>query len=409
MVNMTFIQRYIEKAENEVIANVNLRKQIGHYPFFIEFCSEQGPIVKIAGREVIMLGSNNYLGMTTHPKVKKAAKKAIDKYGVGSTGSRMLNGTMNIHTKLEKRLANFFSTESCVIFPTGMQANLGGISCFLDKNDWVVSDIQNHASIVDGIRLGKTSKEHKLIYKHNDMQDLGRCLKSIPSNERCLIVTDGVFSMEGDLAHLDIITELAEQYGAGVYVDDAHGIGVFGPNGRGTVAHFGVQKKVDLMMGTFSKSFASIGGFIAASEVLCEWMRHRARSFIFSASSPPASVATVLAVLDIIEKDDSYQQKLWKNTKRLKEGYLKAGFNIGMSESPIIPLIIGDPFTTFQFGKLLLEERPRSVFTNPAQFPATLVGRELVRTSAIATLDYNTIDEAVEIITRKGKELEIIH
>ncbi len=405
---MAFFDKYRERAENELLAEVRMAKELGYYPYFKELCSEQGPVVDICGREVIMLGSNNYLGMTTNPKVKKAAKKAIDEFGVGSTGSRLLNGTMELHVELEKRLANYFGTEEAVIFSTGMQANLGTLSCFLDKDDWVISDEQNHASIIDGIRLGRITSNRKKIYKHNDMDDLKRCLKEIPKGEHALIVTDGVFSMHGDIAPLDVLTELAEQYGAGVYVDDAHAVGVMGPHGRGTAHHFGVQDKVDIIMGTFSKSFASIGGYVAGSESICQWIKHRARSLIFSASAPPASVATVIAVLDIVEKDDSIRKKLWSNTKRLREGYLDAGFDIGSSETPIIPIIVGNDMVTFQFFKNLFEETPRSVYTNPVRAPAVPQGGQLLRTSCQASFEHEVLDEAVEIITKHGKELEII-
>ena len=405
---MAFFEKYKERAETELLAEVRMAKELGIYPYFKELCGEQGPIVNIHGREVIMLGSNNYLGFTTDTRVKKAAKKAIDEYGVGSTGSRLLNGTMEIHVELEKRLAKFFGTEEAVIFSTGMQANLGTLSCFLGKNDWVVSDEDNHASIIDGIKLGGLPSKHKKIYKHNDMEDLERCLKEIPEGKHALIVTDGVFSMYGDIAHVDVITELAEKYGAGVYVDDAHAVGVLGPNGRGTAHHFGVEKKVDIIMGTFSKSFASIGGYVAGSSTICQWIKHRARSLIFSASAPPASVASVLAILDIIEKDDSNRQKLWANTKRLRDGYLAAGFDIGNSETPIIPIIIGEDMPTFYLFKNLFEETPRSVYTNPVRTPAVPDGGQLLRTSCQASFDFDTLDEAVEIITKHGKALEII-
>ena len=408
VVTMTLFQKYEERAKTGLLAQVDFAKELGLYPYFMALCSEQGPIVKFGDKETIMFGSNNYLSMTTNSKVKEAACKAIEEYGTGSTGSRLLNGTMDIHLELEKRLAEFIGTESAVIFSTGMQANLGTLSCLLRKDDWVVSDEQNHASIIDGIRLSKINKKNKLIYKHNDMDSLEKSLKMIPKGQYGLIVTDGIFSMEGDIAKLDEITELAETYGAGVYVDDAHAVGVLGPYGRGTAAHFKVEDKVDITMGTFSKSFASIGGYIAGSDTTCQWVKHRARSMIFSASSPPSAVATVLAVLDIIEKDDSHRQKLWANANRLKKGYLDAGFNIGHSASPIIPLIIKDELKTFTFFKELLAETPRSVYTNPVRTPATPVGHELLRTSCQSSFDFETIDEAVGIITKLGKKLEII-
>ena len=240
------------------------------------------------------------------------------------------------------------------------------------------------------------------------MDDLRRCLKEIPANDSALIVTEGIFSMEGDIAPLNEIVELAEEFDAGIYVDDAHSIGVLGPNGRGTAAHFGLTKKVGITMGTFSKSFASIGGFVGGDETTCEWIKHSARSLIFSASSPPSAVATILGILDIIEKDDSIRQKLWANAKRLREGYLDVGFNIGMSESPIVPIIIGEEYTTFKFFIELLETEPRGVYTNPVRAPATPPGRELIRTSCLATLDNNIIDEAIEILSKTAKKFEII-
>ena len=275
------------------------------YPYFHTIKSEQDPIVEMDNRRIIMLGSNNYLGMTSHPEVKKAAQEAIEEYGVGTTGSRLLNGTMDIHVELEKRLARFVGTEDAVVFSTGMQTNLGALSSLLsDHEEYVISDQQNHASIIDAIKLSRMDPSHKKIFKHNDIEDLERCLKEVPKGKG-LIVTEGVFSMEGDVAPIDAIVDLAEDYEAGVYVDDAHAMGVLGPHGRGSAAHFKCTDKVDVTMSTFSKSFASIGGFVAASEEICNWIRHKARAFIFSASPPPASCATVLAVLDIIEKDDS--------------------------------------------------------------------------------------------------------
>ncbi|MEA2070958.1 MAG: pyridoxal phosphate-dependent aminotransferase family protein [Asgard group archaeon] len=405
---MNFFNKYIKKTEETLLPQITFAKEMGFYPYFKKLCSEQGPVVQMNGKKVIMLGSNNYLGMTNNSKVKAAAKQAIDEFGVGSTGSRLLNGTMNLHVELEHRLADFFNKESAVVFSTGMQANLGALSCFLNKDDWVISDQQNHASIIDGIRLGKIKRDHKLIYNHCDMEDLERCLKKVPKDERALIVTDGVFSMEGDVAPLKEITDLAETYEAGVYVDDAHSVGVLGENGRGTANHFGVEDKVDVIMGTFSKSFASIGGYIAASEELCTWVRHQARSFIFSASGPPAAMATVLAVLDIIENDDSIRKRLWKNTKKMKQGYQEIGFNIGNSETPIIPIIIGDEQKTFMFAKQLMNETPISVYTNPVRPPATPPGRELIRTSCLATLQEDTIDNAISILSNNAASLEIV-
>ncbi|RLF39589.1 MAG: 8-amino-7-oxononanoate synthase [Thermoplasmata archaeon] len=383
-------------------------KLLGLYPYFNIISSEQGPVVTMADREVIMLGSNNYLGMTGNPEVKKKAAEALEKYGVGTTGSRLLNGTFEIHVELERRLAKFLGKEDCVIFSTGMQANLGALSSLISPEDeWVLSDELNHASIIDGIVLSKIKKEHKIIYKHNDMDDLRRKIRDVPSG-KAMIITEGIFSMEGDICPLDEIVEIAEEYDAIIYLDDAHSVGVLGSNGRGTASHFNLTDKVDIIMGTFSKSFASTGGFVAGSKAVCNWLRHHARSFIFSASPPPANCATVLAVLDIIEKDDSYQKNLLNIANRMRKGLIEAGFEIGNSTTPIIPIIIGKEMLTFKFYKKLFNNTPKGVFTNPIRAPAVPEGRELLRTSYMATMNNEIIDEALDIITRIGRKMKII-
>ncbi|OLS31028.1 MAG: hypothetical protein HeimAB125_17320, partial [Candidatus Heimdallarchaeota archaeon AB_125] len=369
---------------------------------------EQNPIVQMDGNKVIMLGSNNYLGMTSHPKVKKAAQKAIEEYGVGTTGSRLLNGTMEIHLELERRLAKFFGTEDCLVFSTGMQANLGAISAMLsEKDEWVLSDQQNHASIIDGIRLGKMEPGNKKIYKHNDMEDLEKCLKEIPKNKG-LIITDGVFSMEGDIVKLDELAELAEQYGAGIYVDDAHAVGVIGPHGRGTAAHFDLVDKVGITMGTFSKSFATIGGFIAGSKAVCNWLMHKARSFIFSASPPPANCATVIAVLDIIEKDESYRKNVLSVAGKVRDGLRDIGFNVGDSSTAIVPLMVGERRKTMKFFKELFEHKPLGIFSNPVVHPATAKGEERIRSSYIATMTEEIVGDILQIFEEVGRNMKII-
>lgn len=386
-----------------------LAKKTGIYPYFHKIAGEQNPVVQMDDKEVIMMGSNNYLGMTSHPKIKEAAKAAIDEYGVGSTGSRLLNGTMEIHVELEKRLANFLETEDCVVFSTGMQANLGALSSSLsEKDEWVISDEQNHASIIDGIRLGRNERENKKIYKHNNMEDLERCLKEVPKGKG-LIVMDGVFSMEGSLAKLDTIVDLAEDHEAGVYVDDAHSVGVIGPHGKGTAAHFGLTDKVDITMGTFSKSFATVGGFVGANKEICNWLRHKARSFIFSASPPPATCATVIAILDIIEKDDSIRQRLLKIGDKMRNGLGEMGYDTGESVTPIIPLVIGNQNKTMKLYKTLFEHKPRGIFTNPVIAPAVAKGRELIRTSYIASMSDELCNQALEICETVGKNLKILN
>ena len=319
----------------------------GTYPFFQAIESGAGSEVTINRRKMIMIGSNNYLGLTDHPKVVEAAIAAIKKYGTGCTGSRYLNGTLDIHVELEERLAKFLKREAVLCFTTGHQSNQGAISAILSKNDVVFTDRADHASIVDGTRLsfGKIKK-----YRHNDMDDLERVLKTEEGSDAGkLIVTDGVFSMEGDIAKLPRIVELAEKYGARIYVDDAHSVGVMGKHGRGTAEHFGLEHKVDMQMGTFSKSFASVGGYIAGSEEVIHYIKHTARSLIFSASPPPASVATVLAALDILESEPERIEQLWKNTRKIKEGFDALGFDTGHSETPIIPIKIGKDEDCFAF------------------------------------------------------------
>jgi 8-amino-7-oxononanoate synthase len=383
-------------------------KNLGIYPYFHQIHGEQNPVVQMDDKDIIMLGSNNYLGMTSHPKVKQAAIDAIETYGVGSTGSRLLNGTMDIHIELEERLAKFMGTEDCVVFSTGMQANLGGISALLsEKDEWIISDQQNHASIIDGIRLGRNNPKNKKIYDHCDMDSLAKCLKDTPKG-KALIVTDGVFSMEGDLAPMNELMDLAEDREAGVYVDDAHAVGVIGDHGRGTASHFNMVDRVNLTMGTFSKSFATCGGFIAANEQICNWLRHKARAFIFSASPPPAVCATVLAVLDIIEKDDSHRQKLLAVGDKMRNGLTDMGYDTGDSVTPIIPLVVGETRRTIKFFKKLFEHKPRGIFTNPVVHPATPKGRELIRTSYIATMSDEVISEALDIFEEIGKEMKIL-
>ncbi|MBN1782066.1 pyridoxal phosphate-dependent aminotransferase family protein [bacterium] len=375
----------------------------GMYPYFRPIQSGPGSEVLIEGRKVIMIGSNNYLGLTGHPKVVEAAKKAIDKYGTGCTGSRYLNGTLDIHVELEERLATFMNREKVLCFTTGHQSNQGAISAILGKNDIVFTDRADHASIVDGCRLsfGKIKK-----YRHNDMDDLERSLKS-ESESDCgkLIVTDGVFSMEGDIVKLPRLIELASEYKARVYVDDAHSVGVLGKHGRGTAEHFGLEGKVDISMGTFSKSFASVGGFIAGDEQVIDYIKHFARSLIFSASPPPASVATVLASLDILEKEPERLEMLWKNTRKMREGYKQLGFDTGLSETPIIPIKIGADEDCFVFWKLLFEN---GIFANPAISPAVPPGEAIIRTSYMASHTDEELDKVLELFARLGKQLGII-
>jgi 8-amino-7-oxononanoate synthase len=377
----------------------------GLYPYFKAIQSGADAEVIIDGRRMIMIGSNNYLGLTQHPKVKEAAKEAISKYGSSCTGSRFLNGTLDLHEQLEARLARFFNRKRCLVFSTGFQTNLGTISTLVSKEDFVLCDRLNHASIIDGCRLsfGETIK-----YKHNDMEDLQRILSSISSqkdNGGILLVTDGVFSMEGDLADLPGIVRLKKGYSFRIMLDDAHGVGVMGKNGKGTAEHFEVEKEIDIIMGTFSKSFASLGGFIVSDEEVIDYIKHHARSLIFSASMTPSNVASVLAALDIIENEPERRERLWKNTIKMQNGFRLAGFNIGNTQSPIIPIIIGDLERTFIFWKELFEE---GIFVNPIISPAVPPNQCLLRTSYMATHEERMLDRVLEIFEKIGRKLGII-
>lgn len=373
----------------------------GVYPYFRRIESAQDPEVLVEGRRMIMIGSNNYLGLTNHPKVKEAAIEAVKKYGTGCAGSRFLNGTLDIHVKLESKLARFMNKESAIVFSTGFQTNLGAISALVGKDDVVIIDKMDHASIIDGCRLsfGEVRK-----YRHNDMEDLERVLRQNGEKGR-LIVVDGVFSMEGDIAKLPGIVEIAEKYGAGIMVDDAHGIGVLGKHGRGTAEHFGLEDKVDIIMGTYSKSLASIGGFIAASEDVIHYIKHISRPLIFSASPPPASVASVSAAIDIIESEPERREMLWENTRKMKKGFNDLGFDTGASETPIIPVIVGEDHKAFLMGRRLHEE---GIFVNVAVSPAVPNGRALIRTSFMATHTEEQLDMVLEAFKKVGKELGII-
>jgi len=374
---------------------------MGVYPYFRVIESAQEPEVIMHGRRMIMIGSNNYLGLTNHPKVKEAAMDAIKKYGTGCAGSRFLNGTLDIHVKTEEKLARFIRKEAALIFSTGFQVNLGVISALVGKDDVVIIDKMDHASIFDGCRLsfGETKK-----YKHNDMADLERILKEYEEKGK-LIIVDGVFSMEGDIANLPEIVLLAKKYGSRLMVDDAHGIGVLGKTGRGTSEHFGLENEVDLIMGTYSKSLASIGGFIASSADVIHYIKHFARSLIFSASPPPASVAAVSAALDIIENEPERIERLWKNTRKMYNGFKKLGFEVGPSQTPIIPIVVGDDMVAFTMTKMLQDE---GVFANVAVTPAVPAGKALIRTSYMATHTDEQLDRVLEAFEKVGKKLGLI-
>jgi 8-amino-7-oxononanoate synthase len=380
----------------------DVAKAAGYYFIFRRVESAQDTEVIVGGRKLIMAGSNNYLGLTSHPKVKEAAIKAVEKYGSGCAGSRFLNGNLIIHDELEEKLAAFFHKEAAVVFATGYQTNLGAISALVGRNDVVILDKYDHASIIDGCRLsfGQVKK-----FRHNDMQDLERVLSSTSEKQGMLIIVDGVFSMEGDITLLPEVFDLAQKYGARVMVDDAHSVGVLGEGGRGTAEHFHMEDKVDIIMGTYSKSLAAIGGFIVASKKVANYVKHFARSLIFSASLAPALVAAVSAALDVIQEEPELRERLWYNAHKMLKGFKELGFDTGTSETPIIPIIIGDRIKTFQMCGLLQEY---GIFVNPTVSPAVPPGRELLRTSYMATHTEEQLDKILDAFERAGRELGVI-
>ena len=375
---------------------------MGIYPYFREIQSDQDTEVLISGKKVLMFGSNAYLGLTNHPKVKEAAIEAIKKYGTGCAGSRFLNGTLDLHLQLEKRLAEFVGKEDAIVYSTGFQVNLGVVSCITGREDYILWDELDHASIIEGHRLSFSTK---LKFKHNDMDSLEKQLQKCEPDKVKLIVIDGVFSMEGDVAKLPEIVALAKKYNASVMVDEAHGIGVFGDHGRGTCNHFGVTNDVDLIMGTFSKSFASIGGFIAADSSIINWLRHNARTYIFSASNTPAATASALEALHIIQDEPERLEALWEATNYALKRFREAGFEIGATESPIIPLYVRDTDKTFMVTKLAFDE---GVFINPVIPPACAPQDTLVRVALMATHTKDQIDRAVEKLVKAFKALDLL-
>jgi len=377
-------------------------EKLGLYPYFRTIESEQDTVVKIDGKDVMMFGSNSYLGLTTHPKLKEASKAAIDKYGSGCAGSRFLNGTLDLHLELEEKLADYVGKEGALVFSTGFQVNLGVISSIPGRHDYIIIDELDHACIIDGARL---SFAKVLKYKHNDMAALEKLLAKLPENAIKLIAVDGVFSMEGDVANLPEIVKLSEKYNANIFVDDAHGLGVMGPMGRGTSHHFGLEDKVDLIMGTFSKSLASIGGFIASDNTTINYLKHNARSLIFSASIAPANAASVIAALELIQQEPERIDKLWENTHFAMELLNAKGFDTGHSCTPIIPILIRDDFKTFELTKLLLEEG--NVFVNPVVSPAVPSTSSLIRYSLMATHSKDQIESSIDQIYKIAKKIGV--
>jgi 8-amino-7-oxononanoate synthase len=391
-----------EKARRYLVRADSVRAA-GVYPYFRAIDeSESGTRVRIGGRRVVMAGSNNYLGLTHDPRVIEAARQAVSRYGTGCTGSRFLNGTLELHEQLEERLARWLGKGAAITSGTGFQTNIGVFGALVGRGDLIFGDRDNHASIIDGCRLsfGKTHK-----YKHRDTEDLERLIAETPCEGGRLIVTDGVFSMLGDLAPLPEIVEIAHRHDAVVMVDDAHGLGAVGENGRGTAEHFGVEDRVSLIVGTFSKSFACLGGFVAGDDYVIDYIKHTSRSVVFSASMTPASVATALACLDIVQTEPERRRRLWRNVRRMKEGFTDLGFEMIANESPILSIVIGDDDSTFLFNRLLFEE---GVFVNPVIPPAVPEGKSLLRTSYMATHTDEDLDFILAAFRRVGEKLRIL-
>jgi 8-amino-7-oxononanoate synthase len=388
-------RRYLVRAEQVRAAGV--------YPYFRAIHqNETGTLVTIGDRRLVMAGSNNYLGLTHDPRVIAAAQEAVAKHGTGCTGSRFLNGTLELHVEMERRLARFLGKEACITSGTGFQTNVGVFGALVGRGDVIFGDRDNHASIIDGCRLsfGKTVK-----YRHRDTEDLERCLRETPCEGGRLIVTDGVFSMLGDLAPLPEIVDLAKRYEAEVMVDDAHAIGVLGAHGRGTSEHFGVEDRIPLVVGTFSKSFACLGGFIAGEAYVIDYLKHTSRSIVFSASMTPASAATVIACLGIVEAEPERRRRLWRNVRRMKEGFTELGFEVIANESPILSIVVGDDDSAFLFNRMLFDE---GVFVNPVIPPAVPEGKSLLRTSYMATHTDEELDLVLSAFRRVGEKLRIL-
>lgn len=368
----------------------------GIYPYFRAIETDQDCVVKINGRDILMLGSNNYLGLTNHPKVKEAARQAVADFGAGCAGSRFLNGTLSIHEECEEKLAHFLKKEAVLLFTTGYQANLGAIATLVSRNTWLIADALSHASIMDAIRLsfGRVAK-----FRHNDMADLERLLRAHEGHEK-IVITEGVFSMEGDTVDLPAVIKLCQKYDADIILDDAHGVGVYGPQGEGTAGHFGLTNETDLIVGTFSKSLAAIGGFVAASEDIVHFLKHHARALIFSASPPPATVGAVIAALKIIDEEPERREHLWSNANYLRDGLKHLGLDTGHSDTPIIPVVVGDSVNTIHVCKMMQDE---GVFINPVVPPAVQPGQSLIRFSVMSTHTHDQLDFALDKIAKISK------
>ncbi len=380
-------------------------KAVGLYPYFHPIQENEGPVVTIGGRKVIMAGSNNYLGLTTHPKVKEAAIAAIRKYGTGCSGSRYLTGTLDLHIELEERLAKFLGYEAVLLFSTGFQTALGTIAGLVQKGDYVVSDRENHASIVAGALMAKGIGAEFVRYRHNDMEDLERVLSGLPESAAKLVVSDGVFSVTGEIVDLPRLVEIAHRYNARVLIDDAHAIGVIGVGGRGTASLFGMTEQTDLTMGTFSKTFASLGGFVAGPERVINYLKHHSSALIFSASPTPASCAAALAALDILEEQPELVDKLIRNANKMRQGFKELGFHTLDGQTAIVPVIVGDVQTALRFWRRLFDE---GVYVNTFIPPGVPPNMSMMRTSYMATHEDEHLDRILEVFAKVGRELGLL-
>ncbi|MCL5992507.1 MAG: pyridoxal phosphate-dependent aminotransferase family protein [Bacteroidetes bacterium] len=381
-------------------------KKLGLYPYFHPIEENEGPVVRVEGKEMIMAGSNNYLGLTSHPEVKEAAIKAVHKYGTGCSGSRYLTGTLDLHNELESRLAKFLGYEAVLLFSTGYQTSLGTISTLVTKGEYVISDKENHACIVNGCVLAKGGFAEFVRFKHNDMNDLDKVLASIPAKASKLIVSDGVFSVTGELVDLERMNKVAKKYGARILIDDAHGIGVVGNGGRGTVSHFQLENEIDLIMGTFSKTFASLGGFVAGKERVINYLKHLSPAIIFSASPTPASCAATLKALDILEQQPELVTKLIRNADKMRKGFTEMGFNIYISQTAIVPVIVGDVDKAFIFWRKLFDN---GIFVNTFIPPGVPPNMSMMRTSYMASHEDHHLNRILEVFGVVGKELGLIN
>lgn len=380
-------------------------KALGLYPYFRPIEENEGPVVQIEGRKVIMAGSNNYLGLTAHPKVKEAAIKAVEKYGTGCSGSRYLTGTLDLHIELEEKLAKFFNKEAVLLFSTGYQTAQGIIPTLVQRGDYVVSDKDNHACIIAGNLMAKGATAEFVRYKHNDMEDLERVIAKLPEDAAKLVVSDGVFSTGGEIVDLDHLNKIAKKYKARILIDDAHAVGVIGKGGRGTASEFSLENEIDMTMGTFSKTFASLGGFVAGEGKVINYIKHHSPALIFSASPTPAAVAAAIAALEILQAEPERVTRLIRNAEKMRAGLKKAGFTVLDGRTAIVPVIVGNDEIAFKMWKMLFDA---GVFVNVFISPGVPPGRQMMRTSYMATHEDSHLDGILEIFTDTGKKLGLI-